>query len=203
MIKRYLKAFVLLLVAPIIGCEVIRDKIKENRAKTIIVAALISVVTICAFMPEQELKITDLSAAFDTGNKRKTTNYIVIHHTAGSADDNINGVCKIHYGNNKWSTIGYNYFIDKSGNVFRLKSDDEVAPHTYGHNDDALGIVCAGNFSKYSMPKAQYAALVRLTKLLVNKYNLKADCVKRHCDLNATECPGTMFDFETFIDDID
>lgn len=197
--KRYLKALVLILTLPIVAVEVIRD----NAKKSIAFAVLALVILVCAFMPEKEVVITDLSAAFNTGNLRTKTEYIVIHHTAGSSDANINAICQIHYGQNKWSTVGYHYYIDKEGCIYRLKSDDEVAPHTYGYNSNAIGIVCAGNFNNAAMPDAQYNALVALTKKLSKKYNIPTDRVKRHCDLNNTECPGRYFDVAKFVDDID
>ena len=197
--KRYLKAFVLILALPLIGYLIV----KENKVKAIIIAVAIIALSVCAFIPEKELQITDLSAAFNTGIKRNTTNYIVIHHTAGNADGSINDVVRIHYGEHKWSTIGYHYYISKDGKVYRLKSDDEVAPHTLGHNDDAVGIVCAGDFNLSVMPKEQYNALVKLTKEMITKYNLSTSRIKRHCDLNTTECPGSKFDFEAFIDDVE
>lgn len=202
MIKRYLKAFVLLLVAPIIGCEVIRDKIKENRAKTIIVAALISVVTICAFMPEQELKITDLSAAFSTGQKRTMqVDVITIHHTAGSRNDKVNDLARFQL--QRFGVVAYHFLVMPDGTIYQLRPLDERVPHAYGYNDNAIAICLVGNFNDYEVPDAQYNALVALTKNLAKQYNIPTDRVKRHCDLNNTECPGTMFDFETFIDDID
>ena len=198
-IKRYITGFVLILLLPWMLYLLIR----ENKVKSICVAVAIIALSVCAFIPEKELPITDLSAAFNTGIIRHTTNYIVIHHTAGNADGSINDVVRIHYGEHKWSTIGYHYYISKDGKVYRLKSDDEVAPHTLGHNDDAVGIVCAGDFNLSVMPKEQYNALVRLTKVMMTKDNLSTSRIKRLCDLNTTECPGSKFDFEAFIDDVE
>ena len=191
--KRIFKAGYLLATMPIVFWKA-----------TICILLFIAFVAVLAFKSKGDLHITDVSAAFTTGNVRPTTDYVVIHHTAGRQDGNINQVAQVHFGEHRWSTIGYHYFVAADGSVFQLKPDDEVAPHSYHYNNNAVAICCSGNFNDYPMPEAQYSALLQLTRLILQKYNLKVDNVLRHCDLdgNQTECPGRHFDFQTFREDL-
>lgn len=151
-----------------------------------------------------ELVINDISAAYSTGVLRPKTEFIVIHHTAGSDNGKISDIARIHMKKNKWNSIGYHYFIDVDGTVTQLRDDRECAPHSYHYNNNSVAIVLNGNFSNHPVGSAQYTSLVLLVRELMAKYGLGKDAVKRHCDLNgnSTECPGTYFNLKTFKKDL-
>lgn len=151
-----------------------------------------------------ELVINDISAAYSTGVLRQKTEFIAIHHTAGSDNGKISDIARIHMKKNKWNSIGYHYFIDVDGTVTQLRDDREVAPHSFHYNYNSVAIVMNGNFSQHPVGSAQYTSLVLLVRELMAKYGLNKDAVKRHCDLNPndTECPGKFFNLQQFKKDL-
>lgn len=199
--KRILRAGILICALP----SVAKDYANKHILQTVTFILFLLVFFYCSFsLIDSGLEIVDLQTAFSTGNTRKTTDWIVIHHTAGTQNDKINDIAKIHFGKNQWSTIAYHYFINADGEVFRLKPENEIAPHSYHYNDNSIAICLSGNFNNYDVPKAQYKSLLKLVKKLLKEYNLNEDKILRHCDLggNNTECPGRHFDLETFKSDL-
>jgi len=191
--KKFYKAGYLIVTAPVV--------FKKISISIVCIVFLIIVIG-CNF--NSGLQICDLQAAFTTGNQRSATEYVVIHHTAGRQDGTVNDICKVHFGEHQWSTIGYHYFVAADGTVYQLKPDGEVAPHSFHYNNNAVAICCSGNFNDYPMPEPQYRALLKLTRQLLSKYKLTEKDVLRHCDLkgNQTECPGRNFDLTTFREDL-
>lgn len=148
-----------------------------------------------------EIDVTDYTFAFNTGAKRTVkTEYIVLHHIAGVAK--ISDIIKTHYKQNGWNGVGYHYFIDTDGKIYKLRDEDEKAPHTYGYNSNAIGICFNGNLSVTEPTKAQIESGLRLVRSLIKKYSIPVDNVKRHGELNSTECCGKLFNTEKFKEEI-
>ena len=61
-------------------------------------------------------------------------------------------------------------------------------------NRNSIGIGLAGDFTKYSMPQAQFNALVALVKSLMAQYRLTLDDVYPHGQVTYTNCPGCVYD---------
>lgn len=144
----------------------------------------------------ETIAMTDVSAQFATGNMRSSTEWIVIHHTAGGKDCTVDDIAKIHLIKNGWSTIGYHYFINHSGEIYKLHRDGEVAPSTFSYNNNTVAICLSGNFDNYEPSAAQWKSLVKLTKMLMRRYKLSASHICGHRHLNVTDCPGSLLDIE-------
>lgn len=201
--RNWEKAFFLVCYAPKFVWDTIKEYAEKYKKNIILGSAIIGVLFVCLINLNWkscggELHIVDVSAAFSTNNIRPTTEAVVIHHTAGTLNDNINGIAKIHFGDHKWSTIGYHYFINADGVVFQLKPENEVAPHSFHYNENSVAICLAGNFNNYEPTKAQWTAVVLLTRQIVEKYGLTPSDVYKHGELrgNNTECCGKMFNIE-------
>ena len=145
----------------------------------------------------KEYQIVDLSAAYDSGRKRPRTDYIVIHHTAMNSrlKANILSIASIHMKNNGWSSIAYQYLI-MDGKIYKLHSDDDIAPHTANYNSNSIGVCIHGNFSEEELSEADKDKLVWLIRKLQDEYHLDKSKVVKHGDLNATECCGTNINIE-------
>ncbi len=128
--------------------------------------------------------------------KRKSTEYFVIHHSAGTGS-----VQEIHalHQSNGWTGIGYHFYIRKTGRIYRGRPEDRVGTHTSGHNARSIGICFEGNFEKDAMGDTQYQAGVELLETLIDRYGDLP--VYRHRDLNATACPGKYFPFDQMKED--
>jgi peptidoglycan hydrolase-like protein with peptidoglycan-binding domain len=120
---------------------------------------------------------------------------IVLHH----ADASTCSPQDIHWWHirNGWSGIGYHYFVNKQGVVFKGRPDDVIGSHTKGYNSNSIGICFEGRYNKEIMPQIQLQAGKEIVEYLKKKYNIVK--VKRHKDLIVTDCPGSLFPFEAIV----
>ena len=77
---------------------------------------------------------------------RNTIDMIVLHHADAStcSPQDINW-WHIRQG---WSGIGYHYFINKQGIVFKGRPDDTIGSHAKGYNSTSIGICFEGRYNK-------------------------------------------------------
>ena len=124
--------------------------------------------------------------------KRSSIDTIVLHH----ADASSCTAKDIHWWHIKqgWCGIGYHYFVNKQGVIFKGRPDDVIGSHAKGFNSTSIGICFEGKYNKEIMPEAQIQAGKELVEYLKQKYNISK--VKMHKDLMATDCPGNLFPFE-------
>lgn len=207
-LRKYLRGFCLLLLFP----SALKNYIQLHLTQVIVDVSFVVLAISLAFSltssktaDYNDLQIVDLTKAFDTGTKSTSKRICVtIHHTAGDANGRISGVAKVHLGDHKWSGIGYHYYIDKNGVIYQLRSEDEVVPHSFHFNNNAIAIVLAGNFSKHEVPTAQWESALKLVRSVLERYNLTSSDVKKHCELygNSTECCGVKFNISKFREEL-
>lgn len=183
------------------------DLVVRHKAAVIITLFLITCVatTLSWARGGEPVIINDLTAAFNTNIKKKAaTRYIVLHHTAGGDNGTINDICKVHFGKNKWSGLGYHFFINNDGTVYQLRDTSEAVPHSFGYNNNSVAICMNGNFSVHKPTDAQWEAALTLVRQLLDFYGLDESAVYKHGDLagNNTECCGTLFDINEFKNDL-
>lgn len=100
--------------------------------------------------------------------------------------------------------IGYHYLIKLDGTVEKGRADNEVGAHCNKQkmNYKALGVCYAGGLAKDGKtPKdtrtpEQRAALVKLVKELMKKYNIPLNRVVCHNQYDNKACPS--FSIDTF-----
>ena len=99
--------------------------------------------------------------------------YVVVHHTAGSnnytraqAAGIVRGIQRYHVVGNGWNDIGYNFLVDKYGQVFEGRFGGMERPvvgaHAEGFNTGSVGIAVVGSYGSTGLTAAAQAALVRL-----------------------------------------
>ena len=99
--------------------------------------------------------------------------FAVVHHTAGSNSYTraqsaaiVRGIQRYHVLANGWDDIGYNFLVDKYGQVFegRFGGVDKnvVGAHAQGFNQGSTGIALIGNYDATNVTPAARAALSRL-----------------------------------------
>ena len=135
-----------------------------------------------------DLEFTNLS-------KRDTTNFIVIHHTGGTAGDDFSAeeIHRIHC-ENGWAGVGYHYIIRRDGTIEIGRPEWAIGSHAYGFNAQSIGIHICGNFEfdeEYPTSE-QIESVSMLIAELCAQYDLPIDRehVLGHYQLNATACPG-------------
>lgn len=123
---------------------------------------------------------------------RSKTNRIILHHAAAT-NCTVEDIDRWHKGNG-WTCIGYHFFVNKKGEVYRGRKENTVGAHAGNNNSDSIGICAEGNFENETMGTAQKEALKELVAYLKDKYGISK--VQGHKDVNATACPGKNYPFD-------
>jgi len=149
--------------------------------------------------------------------------YIILHHSATdyqSNKDDIDGaiitrsICERQSG--QWKkeypdyVCDYHFIIGHTGEVFKGQPVEQPGWHctNYQANLVSVGICFLGNFENIEMPIEQFNAGVKLTKTLMEEYNVPLANVLRHRDVvsdithtaNSTQCPGKNFPYAPLLD---
>ncbi len=86
------------------------------------------------------------------------TEKVIIHHTdTPNETDPIAAIRSIYYYHTvtqKWGDIGYNFLVDRNGNVYegRFGGENVVAGHAYRYNYGSVGIALLGAFANAPTP---------------------------------------------------
>jgi N-acetylmuramoyl-L-alanine amidase/TAT (twin-arginine translocation) pathway signal sequence len=150
-----------------------------------------------------------------------------VHHTVTTNDYRpdesaaiVLGIARYHRDGNRWNDIGYNFLVDKYGQVFEGRAGGVELPvvgaQAQGYNYVSTGIACIGTFSSIAQSPAAMGALARLIgwKLSLhgvpthgavtvvsgggpaNRYPegtpVTLERISGHRDGNATACPGDV-----------
>lgn len=129
--------------------------------------------------------------------RRRTTKRIVLHHTV-SGDVSAATVHGWHLRNRGWGGIGYHYLVRTNGDIERGRPENTRGVHAPTANADSIAIVLAGNFSQTRPTLRQIVALTWLIRDIRGRHPHWEDLpVVGHKDVGATECPGTLFPWDT------
>jgi N-acetyl-anhydromuramyl-L-alanine amidase AmpD len=156
-------------------------------------------------------------------SKMRNIKYIILHHSATdyqSNKDDIDGkviaktICD--RAQEKWKKeypayiCDYHFIIGYTGEVFNGQPVEQPSWHctNYQANLASIGICFLGNFENIEMPIEQFNAGVKLTKTLIEEYNVPLANVLRHRDVvsdithaaNSTQCPGKNFPYVPMLD---
>src|SRR5207253_5732205 len=99
--------------------------------------------------------------------------YALVHHTAGTnnytpADSAaiVRGIEVYHVKANGWNDIGYNFLVDKYGQIFEGRyggvDKNVIGAHAEGFNTGATGIAVLGTYNDAAPPSAALNALAKL-----------------------------------------
>ncbi|WP_371800761.1 peptidoglycan recognition protein [Streptomyces sp. NBC_01732] len=146
-----------------------------------------------------------------------------IHHSAtgnnykcSQAPSVLRGIYRYHVKSSGWRDIGYNFAVDKCGNIYEGRAGGVtkavLGAHTLGFNANSMGIAVLGTFTKSNPPAAAVNAVAKLTAWKLglfganprgkvtlvsggsNKYKkgkkVKLNVISGHRDGFTTECPG-------------
>jgi flagellar hook assembly protein FlgD len=99
--------------------------------------------------------------------------FAVVHHTAGTNSYTaaesaaiVRGIQRYHVLANGWNDIGYNFLVDKYGQIFEGRgggmSKNVVGAHAQGFNTGSTGVSVLGTYSAVRVSSAARRALIRL-----------------------------------------
>ncbi|MFI6280903.1 peptidoglycan recognition protein [Streptomyces sp. NPDC050988] len=153
----------------------------------------------------------------------KTVKAAFVHHTASGnnyrcaqAPSVIRSIYRYHVKSSGWRDIGYNFLIDKCGNIYEGRAGGVAKPvmgaHTLGFNTNSMGIAVLGSFGTSNPPAAAVKAIAKLTAWKLGLFganpkgktylksgggnlyrkgkNVRLNVISGHRDGFATECPG-------------
>ncbi|MEV0850644.1 peptidoglycan recognition protein [Streptomyces sp. NPDC049954] len=146
-----------------------------------------------------------------------------VHHTAEGNDYTceqapsvIRGIYRFHVESSGWRDIGYNFLVDKCGNVYEGRAGGVDKPvmgaHTLGFNTDSTGIAVLGTYTETEPSAAALDAVAALTawklglhgrdpqgkvtlvsdggNLYEKGESVSMNVISGHRDGFSTECPG-------------
>lgn len=119
--------------------------------------------------------------------KRRTTDMIVVHHTASARDITVEQIHEMHLLRG-FTGIGYHIIITPDGAAHEGRPIDCTGAHCYEYNSRSVGVNLVGNFEQYDPTDAQIATLREALRWLREKYGDIE--VGGHFEYNATACPG-------------
>ena len=149
--------------------------------------------------------------------------FAVVHHTAGSSSYRpeasaaiVKGIELYHVQGNGWNDIGYNFLVDRYGQIFegRYGGEDRnvIGAHAEGFNTSSVGVALIGNYSSTQITPAAEHALATLLAWRLDvahvdplglvtwisggnaKYpkgaHVSVRAISGHRDTGFTSCPG-------------
>ena len=140
----------------------------------------------------------------NSGNYQKgrsqTIQYIVIHYTSNKGDTAKNNA---DYFAREVTKTSAHYFVDENS-VWQSVLDTDTAWHcgakTYKHkycrNTNSLGIEICMNDKDGNIRLNSIVNAIKLTKMLMEKYNISIDNIIRHYDVTGKDCPRPMIENE-------
>jgi N-acetylmuramoyl-L-alanine amidase/FlgD Ig-like domain len=99
--------------------------------------------------------------------------FAVVHHSAGSNSYTkaqsaavVRAIQLYHVRGNGWDDVGYNFLVDKYGQVFEGRfggiERNVIGAHAQGFNTGSVGVALLGNYNSATLTAAARSALVRL-----------------------------------------
>ncbi|MBJ2173131.1 N-acetylmuramoyl-L-alanine amidase [Aureibaculum sp. A20] len=134
--------------------------------------------------------------------------FLIVHHTAGANTSSdwaavVRSIWNYHVNTNGWSDVGYNFLLDKEGNVYEGREDDTTGAHFSGHNSGTSGMSLMGTYTTVTPETAMinslksllaWKACVKGIDPIATKYHASSgsyiQTISGHRDGGSTECPG-------------
>ncbi|TVL88227.1 N-acetylmuramoyl-L-alanine amidase [Streptomyces sp. SAJ15] len=153
----------------------------------------------------------------------KTIKVAFVHHSATGnsyrckqAPSVLRSIYRYHVKSSGWRDFGYNFAVDKCGNIYEGRAGGPAKPvmgaHTLGFNKDSMGIAVLGSYSTSNPSQAAVKAVAKVAAWKLglhgrnpsgtiqvvsgggNKFTkgtkVRLKVISGHRDGYSTECPG-------------
>lgn len=119
---------------------------------------------------------------------------VIVHHggvpSYGTGPEQMRAVQSYDIDHNGWSDIGYNFAVDRDGQIYEARGLF-VGAHVIGYNTTTIGVVVFGDYRTVAVPNVVPVALGSLIgSLHVSGALADGFWVTGHSDRAATACPG-------------
>lgn len=147
---------------------------------------------------------------------RPSYDYMTWHHAAGYSAENIDqgkaqmrAMQDLHQNVRGWSDIGYQFAIDRAGNLYQGRPfmDNSTSlsqvpvlalgAHAGGANTGNIGVVIMGCYHppegahcQQEITPAAFATYINLFAFLSERYGVEPEMIRGHRDFGDTACPG-------------
>jgi hypothetical protein len=143
-----------------------------------------------------------------------TPRFMVLHHTAGNNTYTkaqsaavVRGIYSYHTGTQGWADIGYNFLVDKYGQIFEGRHGGIergiVGAHAAGFNSGSFGVAVMGNYDVVDAPAVAVEAVAQVAAWKYGVHGIDAGTTRTvsvngrtlrtmigHRDVGSTVCPG-------------
>ncbi|QPL05816.1 MULTISPECIES: N-acetylmuramoyl-L-alanine amidase [Actinomyces] len=142
------------------------------------------------------------AAYLDWDPEYVTAGHVVVHHTAGTNDYTaaqapgiVRGIYYYHANTLGWGDIGYNFLVDKYGNVYEGRYGTlssaagkmVIGGHAYGANTGTMGISMMGTFTSVSPSTAQLQSVGRLSGWFLARAGITSATASAPFTIRSTE----------------
>lgn len=148
---------------------------------------------------EEKLNIINVSYRWNEELVNNNKPVLLIYHHAAIKNISVKQVDELHK-KRGFAGIGYNYYIDSRGLIYKGRPEEAVGAHALGNNDVSIGICLEGNFEEDYPREQQIKSLEKLSVYLCLKYNIKG--IVGHREVRETLCPGKNFPLEEVKDKV-
>ncbi|WP_234347499.1 peptidoglycan recognition protein family protein [Streptomyces specialis] len=131
-----------------------------------------------------------------------TVKTVFVHHTAGTNDYScseapaiIRGIYKYHVESQGWRDIGYNFLVDKCGEIYEGRAGGVAEPvqgaHTLGFNHNSMGVSVLGTYSSTAPNRDILDSLSLLTAWKLGLHGVDPEGSKNRTSSGGTYPEGT------------
>ncbi|HZX39836.1 MAG TPA: N-acetylmuramoyl-L-alanine amidase [Streptomyces sp.] len=140
------------------------------------------------------------------------------NYTCAQAPSVLRSIYRYHVVSSGWRDFGYNFAVDKCGNIYEGRAGGVGKPvlgaHTLGFNTNSVGIAVLGTYSLSTPPAAAVTAVAKLTAWKLGLYGMNPlgkvlltsggsgkyaegvkvnmNVISGHRDGYSTDCPGAL-----------
>jgi peptidoglycan hydrolase-like protein with peptidoglycan-binding domain len=140
------------------------------------------------------MKIIDTNLQFRGLSYGNNPQKIIVHH-AEASHCTVYDVHQWHL-ENGWTGIGYHFFVDKQGNVYKGRPVEAIGSHCLHQNAVSIGICAEGDYMTEVMPDAQKKAIIELIQYLRSQYGEVPVLGHAEAMNYETSCPGINYPLE-------
>lgn len=123
--------------------------------------------------------------------------WIIVHHSGGTdanplldTSNHTASDMESWHLSKGWEGLGYQYVIQKDGEVWKGRPEHYHGAHEVSHNKDSIGICLSGNFDATIPTNAQIVSLISLMKDLKTRYKITNDKIVPHRTFTKKTCYG-------------
>lgn len=132
------------------------------------------------------------------GGRPHTITRMTVHHSGVVLGDNRNVINRLrqhqryHQDQHGWIDIAYHMSVDRTGNIFELRSAEIAGDTATGY--DTTGhflVLCEGDFNQETVPDAQLDGAAVAFAWAAQTFHIGSDTLAGHRDADpVTDCPG-------------